>query len=310
MVVSREPCWGALLQGIDASVCLYRRHANSRHFKEKFCKACKHSMSVPETRVRVLTDEMAFGLGNRRSVGVWSKAPHKLGQFRYRILNNTNSCFGSRLIVFETKPPRKLIFPPVDNDLVDYDGIVTLCVSKGTAVPLKHARLHIQKRQHETNEVYDSDSETPTLCKVVVPSSSVHLVDAPLLVEDFEQADEEDEEEDEEAGEEADEEADEEVAEEADEEVDEAVAEEVAREPLQPLRKSPEDVRKHRNRQSAAKSRVQKREYISSLETRVCELSAMAQALYEENLFWKSLNLVNGDATCPLVACKGFLVAN
>jgi hypothetical protein len=129
-------------------------------------------------------------------------------------------------------------------------------------------------------------SETPTLCEVVVPSSIVRLADAPLLVdfgEELEQlgqkADKEDQDEEEE-------------------------------EPSQPLRKSPEEIRKHRNRQSAEKSRVQKREYIAYLQTRVCELSAMAQALTVENYFWKSLDLVNGDATCPLVACNGFLDAN
>jgi hypothetical protein len=234
-------------------------------------------MFVPATRARVLTDEMAFVLGNRRSSGVWSKSSPELGRFEYRIVNNTHSCFGSRLIVFKTTPPRKLEFLPVDPDLVD-EGMVCLCICKGTAVPIKHDRLyHIRKRarQHETHEAHDSGFETPTLCEVVVPSSIVQLADAPLLVEDFED-EEEDKEEDKE-------------------------------EPLQPVRRSPEEQRKHRNRQSAAKSRATKCKYISQLEARVCELTATAQALSEENRFWKSLELVHGDLSCPLFACKGFV---
>ena len=256
-------------------------------------------MFVPATRVRVLTDEMAFVLGNRRSSGVWSKSSPELGRFEYRIVNNTHSCFGSRLIVFKTTPPRKLEFLPVNPDLVD-EGMVCLCICKGTAVPIKHDRLyHIRKRarQQETHEAHDSGFETPTLCEVVVPSSIVKLADPPLLVEDFEQAEDEDEEEDEE-----DKEVDKEVDKEEDKEVDKE-------EPLKPLRRSPEEQRKHRNRTSAAKSRATKCKYISYLETRVCELAATARALSEENNFWKSLELVSGDSTCPLLACKGFYVS-
>ena len=90
----------------------------------------------------------------------------------------------------------------------------------------------------------------------------------------------------------------------------EADKEEDEEESSQPPHRMSEEMRKHKNRQSAAKSRVQKRAYISQLEARVLELSTMAQVLTVENFFWKSLNLVRDDATCPLVACKGFLVVN
>lgn len=90
----------------------------------------------------------------------------------------------------------------------------------------------------------------------------------------------------------------------------EADKEEDEEEPSQPPHRMSEEMRKHRNRQSAAKSRVQKRAYISQLEARVRELSTLAQALTMENVFWKSLELKNEDVTCPLVACKDFWLAN
>lgn len=90
----------------------------------------------------------------------------------------------------------------------------------------------------------------------------------------------------------------------------EADEEEDEEESSQPPHRMSEEMRKHRNRQSAAKSRVQKRAYISFLEARVLELSTMAQALTVENYFWESLELVNEDHSCPLVACRGFWLAN
>ena len=67
--------------------------------------------------------------------------------------------------------------------------------------------------------------------------------------------------------------------------------------------------RKQRNRDSAAKSRLAKRQYIYELENRVDELSQTVTLLTEENTFWKSLGLGGPyDPTCPLVACAGFEV--
>jgi len=284
-VTSRDPCWGACLQGIDASVCGRVRGLQSRHFKTKFCDVCRFSMTVPAARMRILTDEMAYALENRRSMGVWTEASPGMGGFRYRIVNNTQGCFGGRLIVFESEPPRKLACPPLDSDLVDAEGMVHLCVCRGTAVPIKYVQMHarrLKRARHE--ETHDSGSETPTLCEVVMPSTIVQLADESLCVEEFEE-----------------EEADEDEEEEEEEEEEK---------PLQTLLKSLEERRKHRNRQSAAKSRIQKREYIAHLESRVCELSVTVHALKVENCFWKSLGLVRGDATCPLAACEGFVFAS
>ena len=248
-------------------------------------------MTVPAARIRILTDEMAYTLENRRSMGVWTEASPGMGGFRYRIVNNTQGCFGGRLIVFESEPPRRLACPPVDSDLVDDEGRVHLRVCRGTAVPIKYVQMHargLKRARHE--ETHDSDSETPTLCEVIVPSSIVQLADESPRVDEFEEAEEEAEDEDA-------------AAEEEEEEEEE-------QKPLQTLLNSHEERRKHRNRQSAAKSRIQKREYIAHLESRVCELSVAVHALNVENCFWKSLGLVRGDATCPLTACEGFVFAS
>ena len=286
-VVSHDPCWGACLQGIDASVCGRVRDMHSRHFKTKFCDACRSVMTVPASRIRILTDEMAYTLENRRSMGVWTEASPGMGSFRYRIVNNTQGCFGGRLIVFESEPPRRLACPLVDSDFVDDEGRVHLRVCRGTAVPIKYVQIYargLKRARHE--ETHDSGSETPTLCEVIVPSSIVQLTDESPRVDEFEEEEAEDEDEEEEEEEEEEE------------------------KPLQTLLKSHEERRKHRNRQSAAKSRVQKREYIADLEARVCQLSATVHALKAENCFWKSLGLVRGDATCPLTACEGFVFAS
>ena len=49
-------------------------------------------MAVPVTRVRVLTDQVAHMLENRRTVGMWTTAPDRIGGFRFRIINNTKDC--------------------------------------------------------------------------------------------------------------------------------------------------------------------------------------------------------------------------
>ena len=58
-------------------------------------------MAVPVTRVRVLTDEVACMLENRRSSGMWTTAPERMGSFRFRIINNTKECHPPCLVVFE-----------------------------------------------------------------------------------------------------------------------------------------------------------------------------------------------------------------
>ena len=59
------------------------------------------------------------------------------------------------------------------------------------------------------------------------------------------------------------------------------------------------EYRMHRNRQSAAKSRQMKRDYIASLERNVLELEVTVDALRKENDYLHSLRTVNlDDALC------------
>ena len=50
------------------------------------------------------------------------------------------------------------------------------------------------------------------------------------------------------------------------------------------------ELRMHKNRMSAAKSRKMKREYIEHLEMRVAELSNAVVELQNENWYWRSLD--------------------
>jgi hypothetical protein len=57
--------------------------------------------------------------------------------------------------------------------------------------------------------------------------------------------------------------------------------------------------RMHRNRQSAAKSRLMKRQYVESLERNVLELEQAVEQLRQENFYLHSLRTVNlDDALC------------
>ena len=261
MMGSHEPCWGAQLQGRAA--CGRVRDWNSRHFKSKFCADCKYAMAVPAARVRVLTNDMAYALENRRSFGVWTIASPMMHGFRYRIVNNTHDCFGDRLIIFETEPPSDIAWTPVDPVLVDNNGMVQMCVSRGTAVPLKYVQLRVKRAKRPPP---DADSETPTLCAVLVPSAIMRL---------------------------------------SSDDVKEEPSSPPSPPSPSPFLCTPER-RKQRNGESAATSRIRKRQYIEGLEQRLEALTHTVQILTEENQFWKSLGIVRGDATCPLAACEAF----
>ena len=274
MVLSSEPCWGAQLQGIDASVCGRVREVNSRHFKSKFCANCKYALAVPAKRVRVLTDDLAYALENRRSFGMWTIAHPMMNGFRYRIVNNTHDCLGDRLIIFEDEPPPDIAWTPVDPELVDSNGKVQMCVCKGTVVPLSYVRMRPKKPKQSS----DADSETPTLCEVLIPSAVMQLRAETDMCKE------------------------------------EPPSPPPTPSPPPPpspppspsiFRCTPER-RKQRNRESAAKSRIQKRQYIASLEQKVEALTHTVRVLTEENQFWRSLGLVRGDVSCPLAACEAF----
>ena len=63
----------------------------------------------------------------------------------------------------------------------------------------------------------------------------------------------------------------------------------------EPVFATKEARRMHRNRQSAAKSRLAKREYIASLERNVLELESTVDALRKENWYLQSMQTFNPD---------------
>ena len=123
-------------------------------------------MAVPVTRVRVLTDEVACMLENRRSSGMWTTAPERMGSFRFRIINNTKECHPPCLVVFEKPPPRRVPWTTLDPALLDENGMVQLCVSKGTAVPIHHIkgrkRVEFLARKPESPSSSATSSPAPS----------------------------------------------------------------------------------------------------------------------------------------------------
>ena len=250
-------------------------------------------MAVPAKRVRVLSDEVAAMLGNRRSFGMWTTAPARIGGFAYRVVNNTQGCFASKLVVFEQDPPASVSWPAVGPDLCDAEGMVRMCVSKGTAVPISLVRSPNRAKrpppetepepEPETEPETELETELEPELGIAMPDWFVPGVETletletlgPLLPFSSE------------------------CVPELDSEVDPVVevadvvlAEVVAPSVLMKLHGVDQNlVRKQRNRESAATSRERKRKYISHLEDQVDALEHRVHALQQENAFWKSLGL-------------------
>lgn len=306
-----ERCWGAQLQGDNRTgECRFTRKRDTRHFKSKFCARCRWSMVVPANRVRVLSDEVAALLGNRRSFGMWTTAPARIGGFQYRVVNNTQGCFASKLCVFEKDPPASVEWPIVDAHLRDADGTVRMCVSKGTVVPISLVRDANRARgpppdlelASELEPEPESEPEPEVkLEPVVKPEPGPGMLQLDWLAPDIgsleslgpllpvtECMPE--------LGSEPEPAADEPALAVVPVPVasveDEAEAEAVPRSVL--MKRNGVDralVRKQRNRESAATSRERKRQYVAHLEGQVDALEQQVQTLQQENAFWKSLGL-------------------
>jgi hypothetical protein len=313
-------CWGARLQGSRNRTCggtLTKR--SKRHFKCKFCLNCQWTMAIPATRVRPLTDDLRHTLSNRRSFGMWTVSSRAMGAFQYRIVNNTMGCARPALIIFEKEPPSRIAWSEVDPNLVDEHGRVPMCVSKGTVIPIKHTRAsHLprlatmtriepmspQSTPPSTPESSPPSTPLPPLSPCCLPEVDVQVSMEALSPSEFTLSDPESSEKDRSESPEPD------LYELDSPESDPPTLYEVAIPSLRPKVRNysctAED-RKQRNRDSAAKSRLAKRQYIFQLETRIEELSQMATKLSKENSFWRSLALEGPrDPTCPLVACAGF----
>lgn len=305
LIAAHEECWGSLLQGIGAEECGRLRDRSCRHFKSKFCVDCRWAMAVPVARVRVLTDELAYLLENRRSVGMWTVAPDRMGGFRYRIVNNTKGCAPPSLVVFEKPPPKCVPWTKLDAELVDDNGMVQLCIAKGTAVPIHQVkgRERVQFATRDSGSCTSSASsspapsrpsspnppevpdppvfpDAPTLCEVVVPSTLMQLSNSTVSPVELSPSS-----------------------------PTPSSSSRASPTPTVPLGMPPlskREMRMQRNRASAATSRERKRKYVSYLEQQVCELERTVELLRQENWFWKSLEVDKYDPTCPLWVCEWF----
>jgi len=252
-----------------------RGHVNGgRHFKSKFCTRCKASMIVPERRVRCLDDDLEARFRNNHASGFWTQASVGGDSFRYRIINNTNGCTLPLIIVFEDEPPKHVEWPQLPENLRSGDGYLQMCVSKGTAVPVKtlqypHLKPLLPRGDdsvvvEELPAVEDLpvvDADLPVVCDVLVPSVVMKLSqpEPPSPPPELTASD---------------------------------------------LPESDHEKRVRRNRESAAKSRRTKCEYIAMLEDNIGELSRTVDELVMENWRLQALCAVDEEEALRYVLEK------
>jgi hypothetical protein len=257
-------CWGAQLQGVDTVVCSRGHVKGSRHFKTKFCANCKAAILLPLQRVRCLTNAQAAIFTNNHSGGLWTLAAPQHGGFRFRVVNNTHGCQPPQLIVFKEPLPDDDAWQNLPARLQSGDGFARLCVSKGTIVPTQHLRaLHYKP----ADERALPPPPQPVVCEVLVPSVVMKLPPPSPAPEPEPEPEPESEPE----------------------------TPSSAGEREEPAFSSYNERRMHRNRQSAAKSRLMKRKYIETLERNVEELSHTVEKLRHENRYLQNLRTVNID---------------
>ncbi len=111
-----SPCWGALFSGNSNG----SEHRHSRctgsvssagnkkmSFPDRFCAACRHpdGFLVPTDRVRALKIHIGEPvLTNSRTTGAWTVGQMS-GSPPFRVANNTLSCVGPNLVIFESPLP-------------------------------------------------------------------------------------------------------------------------------------------------------------------------------------------------------------
>ena len=133
-------CWGGQLRG-DLDACSPDFSCGKRHFKNKFCPACRRSgLTVPATHVRALTPLLQEELGNRPAEGFWKDATHSVFRGVVRVVNNTSGCLGPWLVVYRDRAPPDLLagdltWAEIPPRWVNKGGDVVLVVAKGTLVP-------------------------------------------------------------------------------------------------------------------------------------------------------------------------------
>ena len=138
-----KACWGAVLQGTSVN-CTPGFTTGQFHFKNKFCPICRAGIDVPVGGVRALTPEMHEALANSSNTsclakGFWKNAPLAFGGGQMRIINNTLKCALPWLVCYREEPP-SLDWAPLPPQWVSEQGLVRLCVAKGTLSPVWPAR--------------------------------------------------------------------------------------------------------------------------------------------------------------------------
>ena len=193
-----DECWGAELKR-DITSCDLRSCSLASctpgfvsglaHFKSKFCTACCEGIAVPASRVRTLTPEMQVEAhawyDNSQRAGFWKMASPAMGGGKVRIANNTITCDGPWLVVYQGEPP-ELPFGPMPPEWVS-GGYVRFTVTKGTLVPaydvlresdllITSASLHLEAlRRRSIARRRHAASQTP---KALLP----HALPLPLPV--------------------------------------------------------------------------------------------------------------------------------
>ena len=139
-------CWGALTKGhtvgCEPGFCI-----GKAHFKNKFCTHCRERIDMPLNKIRAMTPALRDAYTNPLSEGFWKRAPPTLGGGAFRLVNNTQSCIGPCLIIYQTgvpELPNGLEFAPMPEGWALGDA-VPLAVAKGTLVPV----LQMWKSQEE-----------------------------------------------------------------------------------------------------------------------------------------------------------------
>lgn len=244
-------CWGAQLQ-CTSTRCWPVFRIGKRHFKTKFCAACRQEVVVPASRVRALVGAALHRqFVNKHSGGVWTRMSEQLGGGGYRVINNTGGCVSPVLVVFDGAPPPQLAWQPLPKEWVSDEGNVSLLVSRGTLIPT----ASVQRERSPANRA-TAAPEMPLL-SIAIPELKVEpepepepVCDHPALAPL------------------------EEIGELDSDESDPSPTSTVADKKMQ---------RMLRNRISAATSRERKRKYIETLEAQVDELTHVVQKLREEN---------------------------
>ena len=155
-------CWGALTKGHTRG-CEAGFVIGKAHFKNKFCARCRERIDMPLHSIRALTPGLREAYTNPLSEGFWKRAPPTLGGGAFRLVNNTQSCIGPCLIIYQNGVlpdlPPSLSFAPLPQGWA-HGEVVPLCVAKGTLVPVlqmwksqeDEARNRPKRRRQEKEE--------------------------------------------------------------------------------------------------------------------------------------------------------------